>query len=255
MQRNLVRGFCWMHGSSEAHGAQVSVCANFPNGYPYGVPPTFAVSSPQLDEEQCSRLSRVGGQRDVARHAGDETQNLKLSRPFVSILVTAQLLTGIALPFVQRGQGCLEACLRQLNVLLDQVITSSDDAAQPDGARTVPRQSDFSVPLPRTCVGVFGGPGKVQSRKYPLPVSCCCLRDFRSLLWLPSVDILVLLRRDAGTRPGNYSSARSLGESARPFAGNRLTASINTGPRVPEVRVVSLAGLLLPMATLASRYR
>ena len=186
---------------------------------------------------------------------GGRNKNSRYLALLLVILVTAQLLTGIALPFVQRGQGCLEACLRQLNVLLDQVITSSDDAAQPDGARPVPRQSDFSVPLPRTCVGVFGGPGKVQSRKYHCQLLAAAYEIFARCGGFPSEDILVLLRRDAGTRVGNYSSARSLGEAARPFAGNRLTASINTGPRVPEVRVVSLAGLLLPMATLASRYR
>ena len=48
-----------MHGQSEAFGATVSVCATFPSGYPYGVPPTFAVSSPQLSEEQRSRLAKV----------------------------------------------------------------------------------------------------------------------------------------------------------------------------------------------------
>ena len=85
---------------------------------------------------------------------------------------------------------------------------------------------------------------------------CVRLTSFsRPVRWLPLADILVLLRRDPGTRAGTYSSARSLGEAARPFAGNRLTASINTGPRVPEVRVVSLPGLLLPTAALASRYR
>ncbi|KAK4879789.1 hypothetical protein RN001_007935 [Aquatica leii] len=114
--------------SANANNYKVTLHVNFPNGYPNGIPPVFEIG-------QGSSIDEF-----VSKHL-------------------LQSLTYIAQQRVSKGRTCLEPCLRQFVVMLEQLVDSSDvtqlhqhQYLEPDVLGTF---NDACIPFPRTSGAKF----------------------------------------------------------------------------------------------------